>query len=372
MLARSQNQTSPKTPVLLSICPGWVLYAEKTHPYVLPMLSTTKSPQQITGCLLKTIVAKDMNISRSDVYHLSIMPCFDKKLESARPESTELGLASPDVDCVLTAKELVNLIESLRYELLPSNAAKLAAQRGNIYEQIAPPSWPYKELSWSNDSGSQSGGYSYNYLMLTRNHMLCVQPDIYHEEDFEIVTVEGRNLDVYEMRLMHKPSGKKIALAAVVNGFKNIQNLVRKLKPAPGGGVKTGKVNPLAARRRARAGAKLGEASSEGAEVADASKCDYVEVMACPDGCINGGGQITRPQDVAEKEWLSQVKDIYNSIGTIDLSSMDHFQLAEEIEKWARDFCEKDQVPVERLYFTHFSEVEKPTDPNAVLLGAKW
>lgn len=371
MFARKEH--GPQSPVLLSICPGWVLYAEKTHPYVLPLLSATKSPQQITGCLLKTLVAKDLGILRNDIYHLSIMPCFDKKLESARPENTPVETSAPDVDCVLTAKELINLVETLKYELLPPNASKIAAQSSNIYQQMAPLSWPYKELSWANDSGSQSGGYSHNYLMLTRNHMVCRQPDVYQEEDFDVVTVEGRNSDTYEMRLMHKPTGKKIASAAVVNGFKNIQNLVRKLKPAPGGAAKQGKVNPLAARRRARAGAKNGAVGSEVAtETADASKCDYVEVMACPDGCINGGGQITRPQDVTEKEWLSQVKDIYQEMGVMDLSSMDNVKMAEEIEKWAEGFCKESEIPSERLYVTHFNEVEKPTDPNAVLLGAKW
>lgn len=372
MFARKNSGGENKSPVLLSICPGWVLYAEKTHPYVLPMLSATKSPQQITGCLLKTLVAKDLGVSRSDIYHLSIMPCFDKKLESARPENTPVETAAPDVDCVLTAKELVNLLESLKYELLPSNSSKIVSQNSNIYQQMAPASWPYKELTWANDSGSQSGGYGFNYLMLTRNHMVCTEPDVYHEEDFEVVTVEGRNSDTYEMRLMHKPSGEKIASAAVVNGFKNIQNLVRKLKPGPGGAAKQGKVNPLAARRRARMGAKSGAGLETALETVDASKCDYVEVMACPDGCINGGGQITRPQDVTEKEWLSQVKDIYQSIGTVDLSSMDNTKMAEEIEKWAQGFCEESSIPSERLFVTHFNEVEKPTDPNAVLLGAKW
>lgn len=373
VMSRRLADGSSKAPVLLSICPGWVLYAEKTHPYVLPMLSTTKSPQQITGCLLKTLVAKELGISRSDIYHLSIMPCFDKKLESARPENTPVETAAPDVDCVLTAKELVNLLENLKYELMPTNAAKIASQNTNIYNLMAPTLWPHKELSWANDSGSLSGGYAYNYLMLTRNHMVCTRPETYLEADFEVVTIEGKNSDLYELRLMHKPSGQKIASAAVVNGFKNIQNLVRKLKPAPGGASKQGKVNPLAARRRARMGANNGSPASEAAsDTADASKCDYVEVMACPDGCINGGGQITRPQDIAEKEWLSQVKDIYRHIGTVDISSMDNAEMAKKLEQWAESFCEESQIPTERLFATHFNEVEKPTDPNAVLLGAKW
>lgn len=365
---KSSEENSRAGPVLLSICPGWVLYAEKTHPHVLPLLSTTKSPQQVTGCLLKTVVSQELGIPRDRIYHLAIMPCFDKKLESARPEQTPLEDTAPDVDCVLTAKEVINLLEQSQYLLVPSNATKIIQLSGNIYKNACPPLWPFKELSWANDSGSQSGGYAYNYLMLTKNHLNALDPQQYPEEAFSVKTIEGKNSDIYEMRLMCGDA--KIASAAVVNGFKNIQNLVRKLKPSPGG-ARTTKTNPLAARRRARTG---GKESSSGAsmETVDASKCDYVEVMACPNGCINGGGQISKTQECSEKEWLSQVKDIYSSIGTLDLTSSDDKKLAEELASWTDSFCDDNHVPHERLFATHFSEVEKPTDANSILLGAKW
>ncbi|KAM9889981.1 hypothetical protein OXX79_011751 [Metschnikowia pulcherrima] len=333
-------------------------------------MSTVKSAQQITGCILKSLAAQELNVSREDIYHLSIMPCFDKKLESARPETSE-GLSSPDVDCVLTAKELVNLIETSEYSLIPEKGldALPNAPIMDLYKVCAPTSWPFKELSWSNDSGSQSGGYAHNYLSIYKNHLLNKDPNSYKDDNFSIMTLEGKNADVYEMRLMH--NDEKMASAAVVNGFKNIQNLVRRLKPVPSG-TKTTKTNPLAARRRARLGGKSSAPASAAEETADASKCDYVEIMACPNGCINGGGQISSPEPSLEKEWLTQVKDVYEQIETVDLASHGNANLVDSVLSWSVKFSDEAGISQSRLYHTSFTQVEKPTDPNSILLGAKW
>lgn len=368
-MAQRANNATASGPVLSSVCPGWVLYAEKTHPYVLPYMSDVKSPQQITGCLLKNLATQELGVSRDQIYHLSIMPCFDKKLESARPELVPVDADSPDVDCVLTAKELINLVDQSEFLLIPENGVKQLEMHqliDDVYRSAAPQNWPFKELCWSNDSGSQSGGYAYNYLQLTRNRLLAANPE-FSLDEFSIVTVEGRNSDIYELRLMQ--NGSKVASAAVVNGFRNIQNLVRKLKPSPNG--KTTKANPLASRRRARV-SKSASASPAPEDGVDASKCDYVEIMACPSGCINGGGQISAPDQSQEKEWLSEIKDIYNQIEMADLSSPDSGDLVDQLQKWSNAFCAESDIPEQRLYATQFNEVEKPTDPNAILLGAKW
>lgn len=355
MARRNEGKSGP---VLLSVCPGWVLYAEKTHPYVIPYMSLVKSAQQITGCILKSLAASELNVPRDQIYHLSIMPCFDKKLESARPEASE-KLESPDVDCVLTAKELINLVQESEFNLIPKIIPNASRPIEEVYESCAPQNWPLKLASWSNDSGSLSGGYAYNYLEMVRVQ-LAVDAK-YNTENMRIETVVGRNSDVYELRLMH--GDEKLASAAVVNGFRNIQNLVRKLKPVPG---KT-KTNPLAARRKARMGVSAAQAT---AELADASKCDYVEIMACPTGCINGGGQISPGSHVQEKEWLAEVKAVYDSIGVLDLASSE--ELVANLESWSGQFCAEHHIGKKRLYDTHFNEVEKPTDPTTILVGAKW
>lgn len=375
-----QRKNGPETegPLISSICPGWVLYAEKTHPYVLSKLSDIKSPQQITGCLLKSLMADDLGVTREDIYHLSIMPCFDKKLESARPEKEDAETKdNQDVDCVLTAKELVTLLEqdTNNFQFIPPNVSDIISPSmpiKELYAKVAPRSWPLVDYSWSNDSGSASGGYSHNYLSIMKNHLVLQDPIKYAEENFQVKIVYGKNSDIYELRLMYNE--ETVASAAVVNGFRNIQNLVRKFKPNAQGRT-SGKSNPLVARRRARA--KNSSAATNTAtgpeEIADASKCDYVEVMACPNGCINGGGQISNPQEILEKDWLLKVLSNYNSIPALDLSSKDiSASLVPDLIEWSKQFSYKHNINESRLFRTWFKEVEKPTDPNAILLGAKW
>lgn len=383
LIAEAQNVISQKEagqlegPVLSSICPGWVLYAEKTHPYVLSKFSTVKLPQQITGCLLKNVVSRELRVQSNKIYHLLIMPCFDKKLESARPEKNEDEKSDaqnmenndkttvPDVDCVLTPKELVTLLDqhSETFQLVPKNfqeVLSLEPSLGALYAKAAPQSWPSPSLSWANDDGSASGGYGLNYLTNYQMHLVLKDPKSYQKENFSIKPVAGKNSDIYELRLLY--NNEKIASTAVVNGFRNIQNLVRKFKPSQKGV----KINLLVARRRGRVSPKAAPD-----EVADASKCDYVEVMACPSGCINGGGQIAPPTEIGEKEWISHVTEKYREIG---LAALDE-GLISEMQAFVSAFCAQFGVSELRLLHTWFHEVEKmvldPTDP-ATLLGAKW
>ncbi|KAI5302632.1 Cytosolic Fe-S cluster assembly factor nar1, partial [Ascosphaera atra] len=133
---QSKEQTpadadTPQQPVLASACPGWICYAEKTHPHVLPHMSRLKSPQALSGTLLKSILSKALNIHPSQIWHLAIMPCFDKKLEASRGELTNAAWAnSPsdkpvrDVDCVITSRELLMLANSrgIDVESFPSGS----------------------------------------------------------------------------------------------------------------------------------------------------------------------------------------------------------------------------------------------------------
>ena len=209
------------------------------------------------------------------------------------------------------------------------------------------------------------------YLKIYQYHLINTQPNIYQDDKFEIKLINGKNSDIYELRLYY--DSKQIASSAVVNGFRNIQNLVRKLKPVESNGkssITTARANPLAARRRARMANKTSALSGD-VEIADASKCDYVEIMACPNGCINGGGQIMPPDKTQEKEWLNEVMAKYNSISMFDLPS-EHRDDMEMLVKWSNEVLDCGEDGHDRVYKTYFNEVEKPTDPNAVLLGAKW
>ena len=81
-------------PLFTSSCPGWVCYAEKTQPAVLPLIATTKSAQQIIGSVLKALIRPLLNSREAggaevhqrprDIFHVAVMPCYDKKLEASR------------------------------------------------------------------------------------------------------------------------------------------------------------------------------------------------------------------------------------------------------------------------------------------------
>lgn len=89
-------------PMLASSCPGWVCYAEKTHgDYILDYISTTKSPQQIMGTIIKQWVRQ--NCDQRPIYHVTVMPCYDKKLEASRQDFFDQNTDCRDVDCVITA-----------------------------------------------------------------------------------------------------------------------------------------------------------------------------------------------------------------------------------------------------------------------------
>jgi iron only hydrogenase large subunit-like protein len=87
--------------LLSSTCPGWICYVEKSQPCALPYLSRVRSPQQIQGVIVKTVVARALGIPSSRVFHCTLMPCFDKKLEAMRLQFAPENI--PDVDMVPAA-----------------------------------------------------------------------------------------------------------------------------------------------------------------------------------------------------------------------------------------------------------------------------
>ena len=110
---RRQPPSYDCLPMLSSECPGWICFAEKTYPQAIPYISTTKSPQQITGALLKHEIARRAGLQPKQVYHATVMPCFDKKLEASRKDFMSRLDSSPDVDCVISSAEVVELLDEL-------------------------------------------------------------------------------------------------------------------------------------------------------------------------------------------------------------------------------------------------------------------
>ncbi|KAJ5281015.1 Iron hydrogenase [Penicillium angulare] len=379
---RGSQDAPPKRPILSSACPGWICYAEKTHPFVLPHLSRLKSPQAMSGTFLKTVLSKSLGVSPSQIWHLAVMPCFDKKLEASREELTDVSwqqgvdqnMAEPnqpvrDVDCVITTRELLSLASS-RGLSLPSLPLKPLSSKYNI-------SFPERSLdsfiSFQSSPTEQSlaTGTSGGYL----HHVLTTFQA--RNPGSNLVTNRGRNSDVVEYVLM-SAEGQKIMKAARYYGFRNIQNLVRKLKPARASRMPGAK--PLAGRRQ--------PVSRNAASGNSGSDYAYVEVMACPGGCTNGGGQIRvedarevngtsqsidagveaeslKPSPHEQRAWLARVDEAYFSmesesdfesdglaqpISVIDKEARVH----EGLQRWSQYMG----VPLSKLALTTYREVE--------------
>ena len=105
-----------KLPIITSCSPGWVKFCEHYYPDLIDNLSTCKSPQNMTGALIKTWYAQKEGIDPKDIVSVSVMPCTAKKFEIMRNDENAAGV--PDVDISLTTRELARLIkETFRREV---------------------------------------------------------------------------------------------------------------------------------------------------------------------------------------------------------------------------------------------------------------
>ncbi|RIA97759.1 cytosolic Fe-S cluster assembly factor NARFL-like protein [Glomus cerebriforme] len=255
-----------KLPMLASACPGWICYAEKTHGFILPYISQTKSPQQIMGSVVKDHLANKLGIKPNNIYHVGVMMCFDKKLEASRPDFFNDYYQVRDVDCVITTGEVDKMFEENNFDIKISEESLLdsfikTSQEGALLRS----------------SGSSSGGYLEFILEYAARELFNITGVDVEKEQGVIVKI-GRNKDFKEVTL--EIDGKPVLKFASAYGFRNIQNLVRKIKSSN-------------------------------------SPYHYVEVMACPSGCINGGGQLKPDETIPMKDWISQVNNIYRNVNSL-------------------------------------------------------
>ncbi|XP_046523173.1 cytosolic iron-sulfur assembly component 3 [Equus quagga] len=256
---RGQADSKQALPVLTSACPGWICYAEKTHGTLLiPHLSTARSPQQVMGSLVKDFFAQQQRLTPDKIYHVTVMPCYDKKLEASRPDFFSQEHQTRDVDCVVTTGEVFKLLQEegvLLSELEPTPLDSLCSS-GSAQEPT-----------------SHQGGGSGGYLEHVFRH---AAQELFGVHVTEVTYRPLRNKDFQEVTLERE--GQVLLHFAMAYGFRNIQNLVQKLKRG---------------------------------------RCPYhyVEVMACPAGCLNGGGQLKAP-DTADKELLQHVERLYSMVRT--------------------------------------------------------
>lgn len=256
----SQRET-PESVLICGACPGWICYAEKTQQQLVGSLSRTKSPQQIMGTLVKHFFpqkALQSAIAPARVFHATVMPCYDKKLEASRPDFFDEIHQTRDVDCVIATSELVQIIEE---EDAAENISNFFSNQAVCSDFEVD---QHLSLFNSTHCGSGSGGYLEHVLRFAAKSLfnvdliwnergeLILSPFFCESHDFSIQT--NRNNDYRDFILSERTSRRVLLRFAKVYGFRNVQTLVRKLK---------------------------------GKRVA----YDYVEVMACPGACLNGGGQ---------------------------------------------------------------------------------
>ncbi|XP_044460706.1 protein NAR1-like [Mangifera indica] len=260
------EKSKASLPMLSSACPGWICYAEKQlGSYILPYISSVKSPQQTIGATIKHLICQKLGLRPEEIYHVTVMPCYDKKLEAARDdfvfqvESQETcnneGLMIPEVDSVLTSGEVLDLIQLKATDFKALEESSLDKMLTNIDE----------EGHLFGVPGS-SGGYAETVFRYAAKMLFGRNFD--GELNFRTI----RNSDFREVVL--EVGGKTVLKSALCYGFQNLQNIVRKVKMR---------------------------------------KCDYhfVEVMACPAGCLNGGGQVKPNPGQPPKELIQSLETIY-------------------------------------------------------------
>ena len=225
-------------PMITSCSPGWIRFCEAYYPEFIPNLSSCKSPQQMAGAIIKTYWAKKNNIDPANIVSVSVMPCTAKKFEIGREDQSAAGI--PDLDISITTRELVRMINKagLRFNSLPD-------------EQFDSP--------LSNGTGAAvifgaTGGVM-EAALRTAVWKLTGEADDSPIEFKEVRGVEGVKLASYKI------NDDLTVNVAVASGLANARELLEK--------VKAGEVD-----------------------------VQFIEIMACPGGCVNGGGQVLVTADV--------------------------------------------------------------------------
>jgi iron-only hydrogenase group A len=220
-----ENRT--ETPLYISACPAWVKYVEQFIPSLIPGLSTVKSPQQITGALIKTLVAREQEVAPEQIFSVSATSCVAMKFEARRDGMLRKGIS--DVDSVLTVREMARLIRLYGIDIT------------NIDQ--GPADEPLSGRSSSALLAEVSGGLAEGVARLY--HYLKFKRDI-DRQLLKKLRLTGTFREVVV------PFGDYELKVAVVDGLTGLEKLRFSLE--------SGK------------------------------KYDLVEVMTCPGGCVHGAG----------------------------------------------------------------------------------
>ncbi len=222
-------QNGGKLPLITSCSPGWIKFCEHNFPDFLENLSSCKSPHQMFGAILKTYYAEKMGIDPKSMFVVSVMPCVAKKFESSRPEMEVDSLR--DVDAVISTREL----------------AKMIKESGILFNKLPDEKFdnPFEEASGAGVIFGATGGVMEAALRTV------------------VEVLEGKSLDKLEFDAVRGTEGIKEATLTVA-----------------GTEVKVAVVSGLGNARKLLNDIRDGKAEYH-----------FVEIMACPGGCVTGGGQ---------------------------------------------------------------------------------
>ncbi len=218
-----------KLPILTSCCPGWVNFFESNFPDMLDVPSTAKSPQQMFGAVAKTYLADQMGVKREDMVVVSIMPCLAKKYEAQRPEFAVDG--NPDVDFSLSTRELAQMIKGANIN----------------FEDLT-------DEEFDNPMGESTGA-----AVIFANTGGVIEAAA--RTAYEVHT--KKKLDKVEFESLR--------------GFEGIRSATVDFDGLP---IKIGIAHGLGNARKLLEDVQAGN-----------SEFHAIEIMACPGGCIGGGGQ---------------------------------------------------------------------------------
>lgn len=222
-----------KRPTFSSCCPAWINFVERHYPDIMPMLSSTKSPQQCVGALAKTYLPEKMGIDPARIRVISIMPCIAKKDEIVRRQLVHDGV--PEVDVVLSTREFARLLQRERIDL----------------KSLEPSTFDNPYMSEYSGAGAIFG--------TTGGVMEAAIRTMYY-------VVNGKELEHIEIEQLR--------------GFEGVRTATVELGGEIGA-VKIAMCHGLKPTRQIVEQIRAGK-----------SDLDFVEVMACPGGCVDGGGTL--------------------------------------------------------------------------------
>ncbi len=246
LIDRVQNNGT--LPMFTSCCPGWVKYIEQNRPQLLKHVSSCKSPHEMEGAILKTYYAKKMGLDPKDIFVVSIMPCTVKKFESDRPELVEEKM--PDVDAVLTTRELVRMFKmaGIDFNDLPEDEFDNPLGESTGAAAI-----------FGTSGGVMEAALRTAYKVMTGEELETMElDDIRGFSGIKEASVKVNDVDVN---------------VAVVNGIGNVDQVLDQIEDGT-------------------------------------CKYHFVEVMACPGGCINGGGQPIHQKPEKVRKRVTALYDI--------------------------------------------------------------